>query len=124
EEFAGFEVQVPSLQRPVVANTARMLVTGLLVFGGVAALAAVVGVALALRRHFVITSFPNARALSAIGVTPRQLLWSRFLAAIPVVLTATVVTLVLAARDASIGPLGSLARREPHPGWHLNVALV
>jgi len=124
EEFSGFEVQVPSLQRPVIANTARVLVTGLLVFGGVAALAAVVGVALALRRHFVVTSLPNARALSAIGVTPRQLLWSRLLAAIPFVLTATLGTLVLAVATASIGPLGSLGKREPHPGWHVNVALV
>jgi hypothetical protein len=124
EEFAGFEVQVPSLQRPVIANTARVLVTGLLVFGGVAAIAAVVGVALALRRHFVVTSLPNARALSAIGVTRSQFLWSRFLAGIPFVVTATVVTLVLAVASASVGPLGSLGRREPHPGWHVNVALV
>jgi hypothetical protein len=123
-EFSGFEVQVPSLQRPVVANTARVLVTGLLVFGGVAALAAVVGVALALRRHFVVTSLPNARALSAIGVTPRQLLWSRVIAAVPFVLTGTLATLVLALATAAIGPLGSLAKREPHPGWHVNVALV
>ena len=124
EEFSGFEVQVPSLQRPVIANTARVLVTGLLVFGGVAALAAVVGVVLALRRHFVLTSLPNARALSAIGVTPRQLLGSRALAAVPFVVTGTVATLVLAVATASIGPLGSLGKREPHPGFHVNVALV
>jgi hypothetical protein len=124
EEFSGFEVQIPSLQRPVIANTARVLVTGLLVFGGVAALAAVVGVVLALRRHFVVTSLPNARALSAIGVTPRQLLWSRWLAAWPFVVVGTATTLVLAVTSASIGPIGSLSRSEPHPGWHVNVALV
>jgi hypothetical protein len=124
EEFAGFEVQVPSLQRPVVANTARVLVTGLLLFGGVAALAAVVGAALALRRHFIATSLPNSRALRAIGVTPSQLLGSRFLAAVPFVVVGTVTTLVLAIATASIGPLGSLGKREPHPGWHVNLALV
>jgi hypothetical protein len=124
EEFSGFEVQVPSLQRPVFANTARVLVTGLLVFGGVAALAALLGVSLALRRHLLLTSLPNARALAAIGATPRQLLWSRWLAAWPFVLVGTVTTLVLAVATASTGPIGSLGRSEPHPGWHVNLALV
>jgi hypothetical protein len=124
EEFSGFEVQVPSLQRPVIANTARVLVTGLLVFGGVAALAALVGIALALRRYFVATSLPNVRALAAIGVTPRQMLWSRLMAALPFVATGLLTTLAIALATASIGPIGSLAKSEPHPGWHPNVALV
>jgi hypothetical protein len=40
------------------------------------------------------------------------------------VVTGTVATLVLAVATASIGPLGSLGKREPHPGFHVNVALV
>jgi hypothetical protein len=124
EEFSGFEVQVPSLQRPVIANTARVLVAGLLVFGGIAALAALVGVVLALRRYFLAASLPNARALAAIGVTPRQMLWSRLVAALPFVATGVLTTTVIAVAAASIGPVGSLSKSEPHPGWHLNIALV
>ena len=77
EEFSGFEVQVPSLQRPVIANTARCRPA--CSCSGAWPARGARGVALALRRHFVLTSLPNARALAAIGVTPRQLLWSRSL---------------------------------------------
>jgi putative ABC transport system permease protein len=31
---------------------------------------------------------------------------------------------VIALASAGIGPIGSLGRREPHPGWHPNIALV
>jgi putative ABC transport system permease protein len=124
EEFAGFEVQVPSLDRSVVAVTARVVVTGLLVFGGIAALASLVGVTLALRRHFLATSLPNARALAAIGATRRQLLWSRWLAAIPFTLVGAATAVAVAVATAGIGPLGSLSEREPNPGWHPNVALL
>src|SRR5262249_48863980 len=106
EEFGGFELQVPSLQRPGVANTARVLVTGLLVCGGIAALAAVAGVGLALRRHFVATSLPNARALTAVGVTPRQMFWSRWLAGLPFVAAGTGSALAVALAAASVGPIG------------------
>jgi hypothetical protein len=52
------------------------------------------------------------------------MLWSRLLAAVPFVAIAVATTLAIALGTASIGPIGSLARREPHPGWHPNVALI
>ena len=124
EEFAGFEVQIPSLDRPVVAVTARVIVAGLLVFGAIAGLAALIGVALALRRHFLLTSASNAPTLMAVGVSRRQLMWSRWLAATPFMVVGVFTCAVVALATAGIGPIGTLSEREPFPGWHPNLAMV
>jgi ABC-type antimicrobial peptide transport system permease subunit len=123
QEFAPYQVLVPSAQRSVVAVTARVLVTGLLVFAAIAALAGLLGVALALRRQILSRSVDPA-TMRALGADGRQIRFARIFAMIPFVgagLLAAVLVVLLA---SGVNPIGSLGRREPYPGWHLNVALM
>lgn len=124
EEFAGIEVQVPSRQRPVLAVTARVLVIGLLAFAVVAGIAGLLGVGLALRRHFQATVEPDLAALGAIGITARETRAARLISALPFVATGAVVAALVGVGLGVMDPIGSLARQEPHPGWHVNVAIV
>ncbi len=123
EEFSGYDVQIPSRDRSVVAVTARVLVTGLLVFGGIAWLAAMVGVALALRRQDFLTGGQD-RALRSLGVTRRQGWLARVAATAPFVATGAGTAFALALVAAGIGPFGSLRANEPSPGWHPNWVVV
>lgn len=123
QEFAPYQVLVPSEQRSVVAVTARVLVIGLLVFAAIAALAGLLGVALALRRQILSRSVDPA-TMRALGADGGQIRFARIFAMMPFVaagLAAAVAVLLLA---SGINPIGSLGRREPYPGWHLNLALT
>ncbi len=124
EEFDGVEVQVPSRQRAVIAVTVRVLTIGLLTFAGVAGVAGLLGVALVMRRHFHSTVDPDLAALGAVGVTSRQVRAARLLTAAPFVALGTVVALGLAAVLGVLEPLGSMAREEPFPGWHVNLSIL
>lgn len=124
EEFTAYFETVPSASRGGYAVTARILVTGLLAFGGVAGLAGLVTAALALRRHFQLASSTERQALAAAGVLRRQLWGARVLAAVPFIAAAAGIAVAATLAGGAIGPIGSLARLEPHPGFHLDVGLA
>ncbi len=124
EEFGGIEVQVPSRQRSVVAVTSRVQVAGILVFAGIAAVAGVLGVALALRRHFLATIELDLLGLAALGCSRRDVRLARLITAIPFVAVGTLVAIGVAIVLGVLEPIGSMATREPHPGWHVNVVFV
>jgi hypothetical protein len=124
EEFDGVEIQIPSRQRSVIAVTARVITIGLLSFAAVAGIAGMLGVALVMRRHFHATVDPDLPAMSAVGVTSRQVRVARLLSALPFVAVGTVLAIALAAALGVLEPFGSMAGQEPHPGWHANVAIL
>ena len=124
EEFSPYVLEVPSLQRPGIALTARVLVIGLLLFGGIAGLSALLVAALTLRRQLQIAPADELHALTAIGVTDRQVAGAHWLAALPFMLTGTVTAVALALAGGTIGPIGSIESLEPAPGFRVNGALL
>lgn len=122
EEFASFQLLEPGREGPVVAVTARVLVTGLMVFALLAAASALLAVGLALRRSRWLRASTQDDVLRALGVTRPQRLLAFVLAATPFVAVTSLGALALGVVAGRLGPLGSLGAQEPHPGWHVNVA--
>jgi hypothetical protein len=99
------------------------LVTGLVAFAAVAAVAGLLGVGLGLRRVFLVAAF-DATALAAMGADRRQQRGARFVGTLPFIAVGTSVAIAMALVLGGLEPVGSLKLREPHPGWHANVALL
>jgi putative ABC transport system permease protein len=123
QEFPAYQVVVPSRQRPVIAVTARVLVAGLFAFAGIAALAGFLGTALALRRQ-VLALTADPATIRAVGVVRSQARLARMFSMVPFVATGTVVGIGVALAFSGVNPIGTSGRREPHPGWHPNLALL
>jgi ABC-type lipoprotein release transport system permease subunit len=122
-EFLGFDVQVPGRQRAVVDVTTRVLVIGLAGFAGIVAVAGLVTCGLALRRQVAASTLDTA-ALTALGATRGQIRLGQFAGTVPFVAVGTVSGVLVALACSGLSPIGSVARQEPHPGWHPNVALL
>jgi hypothetical protein len=122
-EFPAYQVIVPSRERPVIAVTARVLVTGLLAFAAIAALAGLLGTALALRRQ-VLALTADPVTMRAMGIVDAQARLARMVSMIPFVATGSCVAAGVALLLSGLNPIGSMVRREPHLGWHANVALL
>lgn len=123
QEFLPYQVVVPSRQRPVIAITARVLVTGLLAFAGIAALAGMLGTALALRRQ-VLALTEDPATMRAMGVVGNQARLAHVFSMMPFVATGALVGVGVALALSGLNPIGSLGRREPAPGWHANLVLL
>jgi hypothetical protein len=122
-EFLGYQVDSPLRQRSVVDVTTRVLVIGLVAFAATTALAGLLACALTLRRYFAASDL-SPTVLAALGATTVQLRRARLATTAPFVVCGAFVALTIATAAARLGAVGSTARREPHPGWAPNVALL
>ena len=122
-EFLGYQVHSALRQRAAVDVTTQVLVVGLDAFALTTALAGLLACALTLRRYFAASELSPA-SLTALGATRSQVRRARLATSAPFVALGTGVALVFALALAGLGPAGSTARREPHPGWSPNVALL
>jgi hypothetical protein len=122
-DFTAFTANYPSEETERLDAASRVLVTGLLVFGGVALLAGIVLCVLAFARHQA-TGSTTQRIESVVGLTRGERTLARVLPALLAALVAAVLTFAGGVAAGRFEPLGALHRNEPRPGWAPNWGFV
>ena len=123
EEFVPVQLSSPTAEESTYSATARVLVAGQLVLAAGVALAGLVAVGQAFGRHHAGRA-GDQRVELALGMTTRERVVARLLAAGPGVVAAAVLAAVGGLAAGVLEPLGALRRVEPHPGWAPNVVMV
>ncbi|EIV94476.1 FtsX-like permease family protein [Frankia sp. QA3] len=124
DEFPPLIVTRPAAEPDTSAAAARrVLVTGLTVFGLVVGLAGLVTTAQVFARHHAATAHAQ-RIEAVLGLSPAGRVGARVLAAGPAALLAGLVGTAGPVLAGFLGPLGTLAALEPHPGYAANVTIT
>ena len=100
-----------------------VLAVALWTFGAVAGLAALVAIAIMLRRQVALTS-GDQQTLRALGVSRRQRVAAAAAAAVPVAVCGAVVAVLGAALASPLLPFGVARRAEPDPGLRLDATVL
>lgn len=123
EEFTAVDITLPSAARGEVDATIGVLSTGLVIFGMVAGLVVLLLVTQALARYQG-GAVTDQRIEHVLGLTHSQRVGARVLAAVPVAVVASVLTVAGVVIAAGMEPLGSLRSFEPNGGRSVNLAVA
>lgn len=110
----------PTDTRAAARATARVLAGGLAAFAFIVALAGLLTLALAWARQHT-AGAPDQRIESAVGLTKRERVAARTVAAAPAAVIASLLTIAGGAVAGRLEPLGAVRSYEPYPGWAPNV---
>ena len=122
-EFQPVQLARTSTAAETARSTTDVLVVGLTVFTGVAAVAGLVALAQGMVRHQSLSRNDQLVEM-ALGLARRERLAARVLAMAPVAGAGVVVTLAGGVAAGAFEPLGGVRFLEPHPGARVNLVIM